>query len=151
MKVYIDTSALNRIFDDQLQTRIYIESSSMLIVFKLIDSGVIEFVTSDVCLFENSSNPYEERRAFVNLCIQKAKHIQTIYEGVLTRAQEIEKQQIKGIDALHLASAEELKADYFLTCDDIILKRYKGSLKIQNPADFVLDFLREEAKNDSQN
>ena len=36
MKVYIDTSALNRIFDDQLQTRIYIESSSMLIIFLLV-------------------------------------------------------------------------------------------------------------------
>lgn len=107
----------------------------------LIDSGVIEFVTSDVCLFENSSNPYEERRAFVNLCIQKAKHIQAIHERILRRAQEIEKQQIKGIDALHLASAEELKADYFLTCDDIILKKYKGLLKMQNPADFVINLL----------
>jgi len=52
---------------------------------------------------------------------------------------------------LHLVSAEELKADCFLTCDDIILKRYKGMLKTQNPADFVINILRKESKDDGQN
>ncbi|MEK7237421.1 MAG: PIN domain-containing protein [Nitrospirota bacterium] len=149
MKIYLDTSALNRIFDDQSQPKIYLEASSMLIIFMLIDSGAIEFVSSDVLLFENSSNPYLERQAFVSLCIQKVKQIQTIHEGILARAQEMEKQHIKGLDALHLACAEELKADYFLTCDDIILKRYKGIIKIQNPVDFVINLLKEEATNDS--
>ncbi len=130
MKIYLDTSALNRIFDDQSQPKIYLEASSMLIIFMLIDSGAIEFVSSDVLLFENSSNPYLERQAFVSLCIQKVKQIQTIHEGILARAQEVENQHIKGLDALHLACAEELNADCFLTCDDIILKRYKGPIKI---------------------
>ena len=48
MKVYVDTSALNRIFDDQSKPRIYLEASSMLIVFMLIDSKAIKFVSSDV-------------------------------------------------------------------------------------------------------
>ncbi len=149
MKVYLDTSVLNRIFDDQSQARIYIESSSILIIFMLIESGAIEFVSSDVVLFENNSNPYEERQAFVNLCLQKAKHIQPISDTILARAKEIEKTQIKGLDALHLACAEELKVDYFLTCDDKILKRYKGLIKLQNPADFVIHILKEEGTNDS--
>lgn len=144
MKVYIDTSALNRIFDDQSQPRIYMESSSMLIVFMLIESGTIELVSSDVVLFENNSNPYEERQAFVSLCLQKAKHIQPINESLLSRAQEIEKEQIKGLDALHLACAEGLKVDYFLTCDDKILKRYRGPIKLQSPVDFVINILKEE-------
>ena len=142
MKVYIDTSALNRIFDDQSQPRIYLESSSMLIVFMLIESGTIEFVSSDVLLFENINNPYEERQAFVNLCLKMGKHIQPIHETILTRALEIERDQIKGLDALHLACAEELKVDYFLTCDDKILKRYKGPIKLQNPVDFVANILK---------
>lgn len=122
----------------------------MLIIFMLIDSEAIEFFSSDILLFENNCNPYEERRAFVDLCIQKAKYIQSIHEGLLSRAQEIEKEQIKGLDALHLACAEEIKVDYFLTCDDKILKRYKGSLKLVNPVDFVINILKEEATNDSQ-
>ncbi|MEK6680573.1 MAG: PIN domain-containing protein [Nitrospirota bacterium] len=149
MKIYIDTSALNRIFDDQSQPRIYLESSSMLIVFMLIESESIELVSSDVVLFENNSNPYEERRIFVNLCLQKAKHIQPINESLLTRAQAIEKDQIKGLDALHLACAEELKVDYFLTCDDKMLKRYKGPIKLQSPVDFVTNILKKEQTNDS--
>lgn len=147
-KVYIDTSALNRIFDDQSQPKIYLESSSMLIVFMLIDSGMIELVSSEALLFENNSNPYEERQTFVNLCIQKAKHIQSLNETILTRAQEIEKERIKGLDALHLACAEELKVDYFVTCDDKILKRYKGLVKLQNPPDFIINILKEEGTND---
>ena len=149
MKVYIDTSALNRIFDDQSQPRIYLEASSMLIVFMLIDFETIEFVSSDVLLFENVSNPYEERRVFINLCIQKAKHIQPTNEGILTRAQEIEALNIRGLDALHIACAEKLKADYFLTCDDKISKRYNGSIKVQNPTNFVINFFKKEESNDS--
>ncbi len=100
-------------------------------------------------LFENNNNPYDERRLFVNLCLQKAKHVQPIHENLLIRAQEIEKEKIKGLDTLHLACAEELKVDYFLTCDDKILKRYNGIVKLQDPVDFVLNFLKEEQTNDS--
>ena len=144
MRVYLDTSVLNRIFDDQSQPRIYLESSSVLIVFMLIDSGAAQFVTSDVLLFENGNNPYEERREFVSLCVQKADEILSLDEGILARAEELESQGLKGIDALHIACAEKLAVEYFLTCDDNMIKRYRGSLKVQNPADFVMARLRKE-------
>ena len=86
MKVYIDTSALNRIFDDQSQPRIYLESSSMLIVFMLIESGAIELASSDVLLFENRNSPYGERQAFVSLCLKMGRLFQPINEAILTRA-----------------------------------------------------------------
>lgn len=44
---------------------------------------------------------------------------------------------IKPLDALHLASAEAAAADYFLTCDDRLIKRYKGSLAVLTPLDFI--------------
>ncbi len=94
MKVYIDTCSLNRIFDDQSQPRIYMESSSMLIIFKLIDAKAIEFVSSDVLSFENSGNPYEERMEFVKLCLQNASRVQSLDENILKRAEEIEQLQI---------------------------------------------------------
>lgn len=149
MKVYIDTSALNRIFDDQSQPRIYLESSSMLIVFMLIESGAIELASSDVLLFENRNSPYGERQAFVSLCLKMGRLFQPINEAILTRALEIEKEQIKGLDALHLACAKELKVDYFLTCDDKMLKKYKGQIKLQSPVDFVTNILKKEKTNDS--
>jgi len=116
----------------------------MLIVFMLIDSGEMQFVTSEVLLFENSNNPYEERRGFVSLCVQKAIEILSVDEGILSRAEELEAWNLKGLDALHIACAEKLAVEYFITCDDNIIKRYRGSLKVWNPADFVTVKLRKE-------
>jgi len=58
VKVYLDTSALNRIFDDQSQPKIYLEATSMLLLFMLIDYQSVEIVSSDALLFENDNNPY---------------------------------------------------------------------------------------------
>lgn len=147
MKIYLDTSALNRIFDDQSQARIYLEASSMLIIFMLTESGAIDLAFSEVLLFENANNPYHDRKIFVDLIIQKAKQIYSIDDKILTRSGEIEKFSIKGIDSLHLACAEALKVDCFVTCDDRIIKNYKGTIKVKNPIDFVANILEgEEAK-----
>lgn len=148
MKIYLDTSALNRIFDDQSQPRIYMEATSMLIILMLIESQSIELTSSDVLIFENDNNPYEERRSFLSSIFKKAGHIQAINDSILLIAQEIEKYKIKGLDALHIACAEKLEVDYFITCDDKIMKRYKGSIKVQGPIDFVINILREEENND---
>ncbi|GBL13158.1 hypothetical protein MTo_00448 [Microcystis aeruginosa NIES-1211] len=48
LKVYLDTSVLNRIFDDQTQARIYLESISMQLIFLLVENETIEIVSSDV-------------------------------------------------------------------------------------------------------
>ncbi|GCA90062.1 hypothetical protein MiTa_03417 [Microcystis aeruginosa NIES-4264] len=48
LKVYLDTSVLNRIFDDQTQARIYLESISMQLIFLLVENEAIEIVSSDV-------------------------------------------------------------------------------------------------------
>ena len=42
MKIYLDTSALNRIFDDQSQARIYLESVSMEVIFLLIEIKILK-------------------------------------------------------------------------------------------------------------
>ncbi len=142
VKVYLDTSALNRIFDDQLHPKIYLEATSMLLLFTFMESRSIEIVSSDVLLFENDNNPYEERRTFVSFVLQKASCFQSIDADILIRSQEIERYHIKGLDALHIACAEKSKADSFVTCDDKIIKRYKGSVNVQNPIDFVINILR---------
>lgn len=144
MKIYLDTSVLNRIFDDQSQPRIYLEATSTLIIIMLVEYQNIELVSSDILLFENYRNSYDERRAFVSLFLQKANRIQSINDKILERARNIEKDNIGGIDALHLACAEELGADYFITCDDRIIKRYKGLLMITNPINFIADILQKD-------
>ena len=70
--------------------------------------------------------------------LKKAKKVIKIDEETVSNAEKIEKHKIKGLDALHLASAEKLKADFFITCDDRIIKNYKGNMKVVSPIEFVL-------------
>ena len=51
MKIYLDTSVLNRIFDDQSQVRIYLEATVVLLIFMLIDKGYLELVSSEVLIY----------------------------------------------------------------------------------------------------
>lgn len=48
---------------------------------------------------------------------------------------------IKPLDALHLALAESMNADYFCTCDDKLLRNAKKAkdlmVKVINPVDLV--------------
>ncbi len=51
------------------------------------------------------------------------------------------------LDALHLAVAEGAKADYFLTCDDLIVKKAHGhegklKVKVMNLLKFVAQEVR---------
>jgi hypothetical protein len=78
MNVYLDTSALNRIFDDQSQPRIFLEASAMLVVFGLIEKRIISIVSSEVLIYENSRSPYAERQLFVTSVLHKARVIQTL-------------------------------------------------------------------------
>lgn len=138
MKLYLDTSVLNRIFDDQSQPRIYLESVSMTLIFLLIENQMVEIVSSEALAIETNNNPYNERRTFVESVLQEAKYFQSINENMLIRAEEIEATMgIKGLDSLHLVCAEELGVDFFITCDDKIIKRYRGTVNVKNPTEFV--------------
>lgn len=144
MNIYLDTSALNRIFDDQSQPRIFIETSAMLLVIGLIEKGIISIVSSEVLEYENSRNPYAERHIFVASVLRNARMIQTLNDTLVKRGHDIEKFGVQGIDALHLACAEKLKVDYFVTCDDKIIKRYAGKIKAINPVDLTMQLLQKE-------
>lgn len=144
MKIYLDTSCINRVFDDQSQPRIFLESSAMITILAMIESTALSLVSSEVLLFENARNPFEERRVFVSSVLAKAKVIQTVSPTLLNRAQQIETSDaISGLDALHLACAEKLKFSYFITCDDRIVRRYTGLVKAINPVQFTVDQLKE--------
>ena len=144
MKIYLDICSMNRIFDDQSQPRIFLESSAMIAVLAMIANRSISLVSSEVLFFENSRNPFEERRIFVSSVLAHAKVIQTINPVLLNQAQQIESANgLSGCDALHLACAEKLKCSYFVTCDDKIVRRYKGVVNTLNPIQFLIEVMKE--------
>lgn len=116
----------------------------MVTIFAMIEIKSFSLVSSEILRFENARNPFEERRIFVSSVLAHAKVIQTINPTLLNRAQQLESiNGISGLDALHLACAEKLKCEYFITCDDRILRRYEGILKAINPIQFTIEVMKE--------
>jgi predicted nucleic acid-binding protein len=70
-----------------------------------------------------------------------ADEIQRIDEDIRRRAQRLENISLKAMDALHIACAEAANSDYFLTCDDRMIRRYQGELKVVSPVDFVMSIM----------
>jgi predicted nucleic acid-binding protein len=144
MKVYLDTSALNRIFDDQTQPRIFLEASSILLIFMWIESRVLQIVSSGALVYENARNPYRERRVFANSVLKKSKDFCQVDDTILQRGKEIEREGIRGLDALHLACAERMQVEAFITCDDRILRKYRGGVRVKSPVSFTMEFVQEQ-------
>jgi len=139
MRIYLDNCAFNRPFDDQSQIRIRLESEAKLYIQEKIRQQEIELVWSYVLDFENEKNPFEERKK----AIEKWKNAAVLdieeTQKLLTKANSILKEGIRAKDALHVASAIEGKASYFLTTDDKLIKKLSNLSVIQviNPVNMV--------------
>jgi predicted nucleic acid-binding protein len=139
MRVYLDNCMFNRPFDNQGQIRIRLETEAKLYIQDQIKNNVLELVWSYILDFENSHNPHSERRR----AIAKWKKLAIIdvieTPNVLANANKLLSYGIKTKDALHVASAIEGKADYFLTTDDKLLSGIKRSniIKALGPIDYI--------------
>jgi predicted nucleic acid-binding protein len=126
MKIYLDTCSLQRPLDNKNQIRIILEAEAVLGVIGLCETGKVELVSSEVLFFEVRQNPKMIRREFGLEVLAKADAFVRLNEQIEKRAKEFTQLGIKPLDALHLASAEIGRADYFCTCDDKFLKKAKG-------------------------
>jgi hypothetical protein len=105
-----------------------------------IEAGDVDLVSSSVLEYENSRNPFPWRRSWVTHCNELAKLHQSVNVEIKQRAEELEQDGLKAMDALHVACAEGTESDYFLTCNDRIIQRYNGeNLRVLNPVNFVLE------------
>ncbi|MBI4782240.1 MAG: PIN domain-containing protein [Oscillatoriophycideae cyanobacterium NC_groundwater_1537_Pr4_S-0.65um_50_18] len=140
MKVYLDTSAYNRPFDDQTQPKIFLESQAVAIILQMVEAETVELVSSWVLEYENSRNPSLIKQAAMNRYLQMAELRQEVDEVIRQRAEQLQHNGIKAIDALHIACAEAVGSDYFITCDKRLINRCSTlTMKVMNPVDFVLE------------
>ena len=123
MRVYLDNCSFNRPFDDQTQARIRLETEAKLYIQESIQAGTLELVWSYVLDFENTANPFDDRR----ITIERWKSVAALdvreTNEVLQTAMQLASLGLKPKDALHLACAMASRADYFVTTDDRILNR----------------------------
>lgn len=140
MKVYLDTSVYNRPFDDQTQPKIFLETQAVILILQMIEAKSIELVSSSVLEYENNRNPNLFQQRAMMRYLQMATQKQRVNSSIKARAEELEQQGVKAIDALHVACAEMSKSDYFLTCDKRLINRCSSlSLKVLNPVDFIVE------------
>lgn len=141
-RVYLDTCSLNRPFDDQTQLRIRLEAEAILWVLKQVDLGRFILCGSDVLHFENQNNPDLGKQAKVGELLKRRREYAKITSHIEERAKQLERESMQPLDALHMASAESLRADVLLTCDDKFIKAArrlgeKIQVKVMNPVEFV--------------
>ena len=126
MKIYLDLCVYNRPFDDQRQPRIVIESLEFVLLLSKVIDGEITTINSFVLEDENSKNPYIDRKNKIDDILKLASEYNDYDLNVGNRAKELEAIDIMPIDALHIACAERAKADFFVTCDDLLVRKGKS-------------------------
>lgn len=139
MKIYLDNCCFNRPFDDQSHIRIRLEAEAKLFIQENIQSGKLQLVWSYILDFENQANPFEERRNAIALWKKLAVSDLVESKSQLKKAHEIHKFGIKNKDALHVACAIDSGCGYFLTTDDLIIRKLHGlkEIIVASPITFI--------------
>ena len=123
IRLYLDTCVYNRPFDDQSQPRIWLETLAFSVIMQMIEDKSVVLTASSVVSYENSVNPDEVARNWVARCTALADENQHLDVRIRERAEELEQEGFKALDALHVACAEAAGCDTFVTCDDRLIKR----------------------------
>jgi len=148
MKIYFDMNIYNRLFDDQEQLRIRFESMAIDILFELVEKGKYKLMWSFMLDYENSRNPYVERRLHIDSISSLCDNVIKPNDRIKELAKDIVKHtNAREKDALHLASAIFEGCNYFITCDDKFIKtivkneqnmsELLNGIILYNPIDFL--------------
>ena len=143
----MDVCCLNRPFDDLSQEKVYLEAEAILSIIShcereewtLLASGVIDYELSqmkDSDKFKKVQTLYIASKEWFALSIDAEK-----------RAKYFQQYGIKALDSFHLALAETLKVDVFLTTDSRLLqaaKKLKLTIKISNPLLWLMEMMWDE-------
>jgi predicted nucleic acid-binding protein len=141
MRVYLDNCCFNRPFDDQSSTRNRLEAEAKLEIQQRIINKKVELAWSYVLDHENQANPLEERREAVARWKDKSVVDAEETVAILQQAHELAERRLKSKDALHIACALAAGCDFFLTTDDLIVKRMQGysGIVVMDPAQFIIE------------
>ena len=139
LKIYLDICSYNRPFDDQSQKKILLETEAKLFIQSAIKENKYLLVWSYMLDFENSNNPYEDRKKSVAQWKDVSHEYCPSSNEILSLGREIMKFGVKEFDALHIACAIICGCGYFITTDRRLLNRPITKIKLINPVDFIFE------------
>ncbi|MEW6387194.1 MAG: hypothetical protein AB1491_06735 [Thermodesulfobacteriota bacterium] len=139
--IYLDYNCFQRSFDEPRRIRIQMEALACQEIFLRAQASEIILVWSFMHEDETIICPFPERKYEVfrlaTLCRTRLGPEEEIHH----RAKLFQKNgKLSAKDAVHLACADFINANYFLTCDDKLIKkatRLKLEIKIMNPVDYL--------------
>ncbi len=123
MRVYFNTSALNRPLDSLSSERVRLEAEAVVALLAAAEDGALEWVGSEYLDFEVSQDPDRERVTRMRSLLGLVETRIATSDAVAGRARALERFGLRGLDALHVASAEAGRADLLVTTDDRMIRR----------------------------
>ena len=126
MRLYFDNNVYNRPFDDRSVLRNRVEARAVQELLGRIENGELELVSSFVVGDEHSRLSIPARRKEVRRLMDLAQADVASHPTILERARGLRRAGFGEGDALHLAAAEYAGVDYFVTCDDKLLRKARS-------------------------
>ena len=123
MRIYLNTSVYGRPFDDQSQERVRREAEAFVEILAAMVAGRLICLNSDILQLEVQRNPSTSGRERIEDFLTHCAEVVSQTDEVFHVAQELQRLTLRVHDALHLACAAVGRADYFLTCDDRVVRR----------------------------
>jgi len=144
--IYLDYNCFQRGFDDPRWIKIKLEALACEAIFVKAEKKGIKLIWSFMHEDENTLCPFMERKLEVfrlsSLCKTRILPDQQIFSLAKGFQQ---KARLSSRDAVHLACANQAQCDYFLTCDDDLIKRAKRldlEMKVMNPVDYIREVVK---------
>jgi predicted nucleic acid-binding protein len=115
-----------------------------VLILQLLEKGEAELIRSAFHILENNESRATDRREWVEACLNLASSVARTSAEMEHRAGLLAKSGLKVLDAAHLAAAESAAADFFVTCDDQLIRKYRGPLRALTPPELILTLTKEQ-------
>lgn len=140
-RLYIDICTLCRPFDDQSQMRIRLETTAYYLILQALQDARYAMIVSPVHFEEATAiSDVEERREIVVVLERFGIAADCDMAATRARAEHLHSRKFGIADAAHVAFAEAT-ADFFISCDDSLVKkckREKVRIPTVNPVEFTI-------------
>lgn len=140
-KLYLDVCTLCRPYDNQNLMRIRFETDAYFLILSSIQRKKYNMIVSPIHFKEiESIEDIPEKVQVIQLLSEYGTKPNYDFYKIRNRAEELISSNLGIADTVHLAFAEH-SSDYFITCDDKLIKRSKRTkmeIKIINPIEFCL-------------
>ena len=144
--VYLDVCCLNRPFDDQAQARIRLETEAITLILARMRAHGWQWISSEAVELEVAAGPLGSRRDWIEQLLTAADASVAIAAQEMARARQLVALGFRGLDALHIACAEQGRATVLLTTDDRFLRAARRvasrlQVAVRNPVSWLQEVM----------